>query len=152
MIRGTSLTITTTRNKTPLTAETLAELPDLRFISVLATGYNIVDVEAAQDRGIAVSNVPIYGTDAVAQFVFALLLGLCHHVEHHSAAVKQGRGTFDVAARKGIYRKAFDRVTTEYYIMPLIPLPAIVVHRKGVKLHGGHKSPEGFEFNRVSWQ
>lgn len=78
-------------NKTPLSAETLAALLDLRFVSVLATGYNVVDVEAAQARGIAVSNVPIYGTDAVAQFVFALLLGLCHHVEHHSAAVKQGR-------------------------------------------------------------
>jgi len=78
-------------NKTPLTAETLAALPDLRFISVLATGYNIVDVEAARGRGITVANVPIYGTDAVAQFVFALLLALCHHVEHHCAAVKQGR-------------------------------------------------------------
>ena len=78
-------------NKTPLSAETLATLPDLRFISVLATGYNIVDVEAARQRNIAVSNVPIYGTDAVAQFVFALLMGLCHHVEHHSDAVKQGR-------------------------------------------------------------
>jgi glycerate dehydrogenase len=78
-------------NKVPLTAETLAVLPDLGLISVLATGYNIVDVEAARDRNIVVSNVPIYGTDAVAQFVFALLLGLCHHVEHHSAAVKQGR-------------------------------------------------------------
>jgi len=78
-------------NKTPLNAETLAALPDLRFISVLATGYNIVDVEAARERGITVSNVPIYGTDAVAQFVFTLLLALCHHVEHHSEAVKQGR-------------------------------------------------------------
>ncbi len=78
-------------NKTPLNAETLAVLPDLRLISVLATGYNIVDVKVARERNIVVSNVPVYGTDAVAQFVFALLLALCHRVEHHSDAVKQGR-------------------------------------------------------------
>ena len=78
-------------NKTPLSADTLAQLPDLRFISVLATGYNIVDVQAARSRGISVSNVPVYGTDSVAQFVFALLLELCHHVGHHSDAVHKGR-------------------------------------------------------------
>ena len=67
-------------------------------------------------------------------------------------AVMDGRATFDVAERKAIYRKAFDRVTNEHYMMPLIPLPAIVVNHKDVKLHGGHKSPEGFEFNRISWK
>ena len=61
-------------NKTPLSADTLAKLPKLKFIGVLATGYNIVDVKAARARGIPVSNVPIYGTDAVAEFVMALLL------------------------------------------------------------------------------
>ncbi len=80
-------------NKTPLTAETLAQLPKLRFISVLATGYNVVDVAAARERGIPVSNVPIYGTNAVAQYVFAVLLELCHHVALHSDAVKAGEWT-----------------------------------------------------------
>src|SRR5437867_4107269 len=67
-------------NKTPLTAETLAQLAKLRFISVLATGHNIVDGAAARARGIPVANVPEYGTDSVAQHVFALLLELCHRV------------------------------------------------------------------------
>lgn len=77
-------------NKTPLTAETLAKLSNLRFVAVLATGYNVVDVADARGRGIAVSNVPTYGTDAVAQFVFALLLELCHHVGLHNDLVRSG--------------------------------------------------------------
>jgi glycerate dehydrogenase len=77
-------------NKTPLAATALAQLPALRFIAVLATGYNIVDVVAARQRGIPVSNVPEYGTDSVAQHVFALLLELCHRVGEHSAAVHAG--------------------------------------------------------------
>ncbi|MFQ5666674.1 MAG: D-2-hydroxyacid dehydrogenase [Candidatus Binatia bacterium] len=80
-------------NKTPLTADTLARLPKLRFISVLATGYNVVDAAAAGARGIPVSNVPEYGTASVAQHVFALLLELCHHVGLHDAAVKAGEWT-----------------------------------------------------------
>lgn len=78
-------------NKTPVSAQALAQLPELRFISVLATGYNIVDVEAARKRGIPVSNVPVYGTDSVAQFVFALLLAHCHHVACHDAAIRAGK-------------------------------------------------------------
>lgn len=77
-------------NKTPLTAAALAQLPALRFIGVLATGYNIVDVATARQRGIPVSNVPEYGTDSVAQHVFALLLELCHRVGEHSVAVHAG--------------------------------------------------------------
>jgi len=80
-------------NKTPLTAATLAQLPRLRFIAVLATGYNVVDSAAARARGVAVSNVPEYGTDSVAQHVFALLLELCHHVGLHDAAVQAGEWT-----------------------------------------------------------
>jgi len=80
-------------NKTPLPAEVLRQLPDLRYIGVLATGYNIVDVEAARRQGIVVTNIPTYGTASVAQFVFALLLELCHHVELHADAVRAGEWT-----------------------------------------------------------
>lgn len=80
-------------NKTPLTAETLKQLSRLKFISVLATGFNVVDVLAARRMGIPVSNVPVYGTDSVAQFVFALLLELCHRVGLHTDSVRQGEWT-----------------------------------------------------------
>ena len=80
-------------NKVPITRETLEACPNLKFIGVLATGYNIVEVQAARERGVVVTNVPTYGTAAVAQFVFALLLEICHHVGHHSAEVFQGRWT-----------------------------------------------------------
>ena len=74
-------------NKTPLTAEMMDQLPGLRYIGVLATGYNVVDVKAAAERGIIVTNIPTYGTNSVAQMVFALLLEMCHHVQLHSDAV-----------------------------------------------------------------
>jgi glycerate dehydrogenase len=77
-------------NKTPLSAEAMAQLPKLRYIGVMATGYNIVDVEAATRHRIPVTNVPTYGTHSVAQMVFALLLELCHHVGAHTEAVRQG--------------------------------------------------------------
>lgn len=78
-------------NKTPLSAETLAALaPELRYIGVLATGYNVVDIAAAKAQGVPVCNIPTYGTTAVAQFVMALLLELCHHVGDHSRSVKAG--------------------------------------------------------------
>ena len=77
-------------NKTPLAAATLAQLPELRMISVLATGYNIVDVAAARERGIPVCNVPDYSTDAVAEFVMALVLDFFKQVRHHSNLVHQG--------------------------------------------------------------
>ncbi len=80
-------------NKTPISAEILAAKPQIRYIGVLATGYNVVDVRAAHERGIVVSNIPTYGTAAVAQYVFALLLEICHHVGHHNQAVQQGRWT-----------------------------------------------------------
>ncbi len=78
-------------NKTVLSRELLSAMPNVRFVGVLATGYNIVDVEAAKELGITVCNVPAYSTDAVAQLVFALLLEICHHVGHHSEAVHAGR-------------------------------------------------------------
>jgi glycerate dehydrogenase len=78
-------------NKTPIDKATLDACPNLQYIGVLATGYNVVDVNAAKEKGIAVCNIPTYGTDAVAQFAIALLLEVCHHVAHHSQAVHEGR-------------------------------------------------------------
>lgn len=77
-------------NKVALSAQTIEQLPNLKFIAVTATGYDCVDVQAAARRGIPVSNVPTYGTDSVAQFTFALLLELCHQVGRHDAAVRAG--------------------------------------------------------------
>lgn len=76
-------------NKTLLTRETLERLPRLKFISVLATGYNAVDIQAAREKGIPVSNVPTYGTDSVAQHTIGLLLELCHRVGQHDQSVKE---------------------------------------------------------------
>lgn len=77
-------------NKTVLSRDTIEQLPDLRYIGVLATGYNVVDIEAAAERRIPVTNVPEYGTRSVVQMVFAHLLNFCHHVAEHSASVRQG--------------------------------------------------------------
>jgi glycerate dehydrogenase len=78
-------------NKTVLSRRIIEELDDLQYISVLATGYNIVDVDAARDREIPVSNVPAYSTESVAQITFAHLLNLTHHVGHHARTVTEGR-------------------------------------------------------------
>lgn len=80
-------------NKVKITKEILDACPNIEYIGVLATGFNVVDTVAAAERGIPVCNVPTYGTAAVAQFTFALILEYCHHVGHHSDAVKQGRWT-----------------------------------------------------------
>jgi glycerate dehydrogenase len=77
-------------NKTPLTRESMKQLESLKYIGVLATGYNVVDVAAARELGIVVTNVPVYGTRSVAQLVFAHLLEICHHVGAHNEAVKEG--------------------------------------------------------------
>ncbi|WFA08066.1 D-2-hydroxyacid dehydrogenase [Tissierella sp. Yu-01] len=77
-------------NKTPLTREILDVLPNLKYIGVLATGYDVVDIETAIEKGITVTNIPTYGTAAVAQMTFALLLEMCHHVGAHSEAVFNG--------------------------------------------------------------
>lgn len=78
-------------NKSPITAAVLDACPNLKLICVLATGYNVVDCEAAKAKGIPVCNVPDYGTAAVAQFTFALLLDLCHKVAHHAQTVRDGK-------------------------------------------------------------
>lgn len=78
-------------NKTPITRETLESCRGIKYIGVLATGYNVVDTSAAKEKGIPVTNVPTYGTSSVSQYVFALLLEVCHHVQHHSDTVKELR-------------------------------------------------------------
>lgn len=78
-------------NKTPMDATSLAQLPNLKYIGVLATGYNVVDIKAATDRGITVTNVPAYSTHSVAQLATALMLELTSRVGDHSRAVHEGR-------------------------------------------------------------
>ena len=78
-------------NKTPLSKAVLDACPNLRYVAVLATGYNVVDIDAARMRNIPVSNVPAYGTAAVGQFAIALLLEICCRVGHHDQAVRAGR-------------------------------------------------------------
>jgi glycerate dehydrogenase len=85
--QGAELILT---NKTPLSAASMSQLPSLRYIGVMATGYNIVDIQAAKERRIPVTNIPTYGTASVAQFAFALLLEMCHNVRLHSDAVRSG--------------------------------------------------------------
>lgn len=75
-------------NKTPISESVLAQLPALKYIGVLATGFNIVDTRAAKAKGIPVANIPGYGTHSVVQMVFALLLEHCMHVQRHSDAVR----------------------------------------------------------------
>ena len=77
-------------NKTPITKAVLDACPGVRFIGVLATGYNVVDTKYAREKGIPVSNVPAYGTASVSQFSIALLLEICHHIGHHSESVRAG--------------------------------------------------------------
>ena len=77
-------------NKTPITAQLLDQCPNLRLICVQATGYNVVDCNATKERGVLVCNVPSYGTNAVAQFTFSLLLELCNRVGHHDKMVHEG--------------------------------------------------------------
>ena len=78
-------------NKTVISAEVMANCPSLRYIGVLATGYNVVDIAEAKKRGIVVTNVPAYSTDTVAQFTMALLLEIALHVGHHSRVVHEGK-------------------------------------------------------------
>lgn len=78
-------------NKVALDAQTLDALPELKYIGVMATGYNIVDVDAAKERGIIVTNIPAYSTDSVAQMVFAHILNITQQVQHYTGEVRNGR-------------------------------------------------------------
>ncbi|MGI6152608.1 MAG: D-2-hydroxyacid dehydrogenase [Christensenellaceae bacterium] len=78
-------------NKTPLPREVFDRCPGIRFVGVLATGYNVVDISAAKEKGIPVCNVPTYGTNVVGQFAIALLLEICSRVGHHDSQVHAGK-------------------------------------------------------------
>ena len=78
-------------NKTPLPRAVFEACPNIKMVGVLATGYNVVDIACARERGIPVCNVPAYGTASVSQYAIALLLEACHHIGHHSDAVLAGR-------------------------------------------------------------
>jgi len=77
-------------NKTPLSQNIFTSCPTIKYIGVLATGYNVVDTTSAKEHNIIVTNIPTYGTDSVAQFAIGLLLELCHHIGSHSDSVHQG--------------------------------------------------------------
>jgi len=77
-------------NKTPLKKEVFERCPSIKYVGMLSTGYNVVDVAAARERGIPVCNIPTYGTRSVGQFAIGLLLEICHHIGHHSDAVHNG--------------------------------------------------------------
>jgi glycerate dehydrogenase len=83
-------------NKTPLSKDVISRMPKLKFIGVLATGYNVVDVKAAKERGVIVTNVPAYGTASTAQMAISLLLELCQNVGMHSESVHKGEWTKNV--------------------------------------------------------
>ena len=78
-------------NKTPVSRSTFDACPNIRMVSMLATGYNVVDVACARERNIPVCNVPVYGTYSGSQFAIALLLEICHHIGHHSDTVYAGK-------------------------------------------------------------
>lgn len=78
-------------NKTPISKHVMKSCPGIRFISLLATGYNVVDYQYAAEKGIPVTNIPTYGTASVGQFAIALLLEVCHHIGEHSRTVHEGK-------------------------------------------------------------
>lgn len=80
-------------NKTPITEEVFKKAPNLKYIGVLATGYNVINIDAAKKYEVVVTNIPSYSTLSVAQFTMGLLLELCHHIGDHSRAVYQGEWT-----------------------------------------------------------
>ena len=86
-LQGATVAVT---NKTPIDGAILDACPDVKLICVLATGYNVIDCAAAKERGVPVCNVPDYGTSAVSQFAFGLLLEICHQIGHHNKLVHDG--------------------------------------------------------------
>lgn len=87
-LQGAEVAVT---NKTPISKRVIDACPDLKFITMLATGYNVVDYNYAKEKGIPLSNIPTYGTASVGQFAIAMLLEICHHVAYHSQTVHEGK-------------------------------------------------------------
>jgi glycerate dehydrogenase len=119
-------------NKTPIRSEAIAQLPRLKYIGVLATGYNIVDVAAATGRGIIVTNVPAYATMSVAQLVFAHLFNLTHRMGHHTRAVRNGRWS---ESRDFTFRDS-----------PLIEVSGLTLGIVGIGQIGGATARAGLAF------
>lgn len=124
---------------------TVDRLSILAFIKKRAQGKVQANV-TLWDNGVAQPDI-----DTTAGFFFLPGSRNMSGDKALTKAVFDGRKELDIEKRKAIYRAAFDRVTNEYYAMPVVPLPAVVVHHKDIKLLGGHKNPKGFEFNRMEW-
>ena len=82
-------------NKVQMDAETLAQLPNLKYIGIQATGFNVVDIKAAKEQGIIVTNIPAYSTDSVAQMTFALILAVTNRVEHYAQENRNERWAYN---------------------------------------------------------
>ncbi|SHM06037.1 glycerate dehydrogenase [Chitinophaga jiangningensis] len=140
-------------NKSILSAASIAALPKLEYIGVIATGYNVVDIAAAKERGITVTNVPAYSTAAVAQLTFALILELCHHVGAHSEAVHEGRWS----SSKDFSFWDFPLVELAGKVLGIVGLGQIgqAVARIGLafgmKVIAHHKHPERDKMDGVSF-
>jgi glycerate dehydrogenase len=123
-------------NKTPIRGEVVARLPRLKYIGVLATGYNIVDVAAATARGITVTNVPSYGTMSVVQLVFAHLFNLTHRIGHHTGAVRNGR-----------WSESLDFSFRDY---PLIEVSGLTIGIVGTGRIGGATARAALAFGMIA--
>ncbi len=140
-------------NKSILSAESIARLPQLKYIGVIATGYNVVNIEAAKARNIPVTNVPAYSTAAVAQLTFALILELCHRTGAHSDAVRAGRW----ASSKDFSFWDFPLVELEGKTLGIVGLGQIgqAVARIGLafgmKVIAHHKHPERDKMEGVTF-
>jgi glycerate dehydrogenase len=141
-------------NKAPIRASLIDESGSLRFVSVTATGFDCVDIAAARKRGIPVSNVPVYGTRSVAQYVFALLLELCHHVSLHDRAVRAGEWTNqpDFSIRKTPLIELFGKTMGIVGLGRIGECTAELAHAFGMKVlaHDSFQRPLGSGLS-VEW-
>ena len=134
-------------NKTPLTEETLSQLPDCKFIALLSTGYNVVDCEYAAARGIPVSNIPTYSTAAVAQLTFAVLLELTNKVALHNAAVKNGEWTdcADFCFLKAPLQELFGKTMGIIGFGKIGQAVASIAHAFGMKVIAHTANPDKYK-------
>lgn len=123
-------------NKTSLSAQMIQQLPKLRYIGVLATGYNIVDIQAAKENGIIVTNVPAYSSHSVAQLVFALLLEFCHRVQQHSDSVLNGdwSGSIDFSYSRSPLMELSGQTMGLIGLGQIGKQTALIAHAMGMKV------------------